>query len=290
MTLLQRMASTRTVCFRLAVSALLLWLAAPLAAQEKHLEILRGKLQAELERIVDEYEGVAGVHLVDLTSGDRFGVNDELLFPQASTIKVPMLLELFRRAESEPGLLRRRGRRHRGGADRRERRVAASHRRRVFSLPGGPRDLHDRLLGQHVHQRAHRRAGDGRGQRALGFARGPAHAAGAQDATAGGVRARRREPVDAPRRGADHGADRELRSADEQDRLCARARDPRDLQGRTHTEPGAETGADRVQARWHHRGGDRMGVGGCARPPLRDLGDVQLRRQRRRGGWRRSRP
>lgn len=49
MTLLQRMASTRTVCFRLAVSALLLWLAAPLAAQEKHLEILRGKLQAELE-------------------------------------------------------------------------------------------------------------------------------------------------------------------------------------------------------------------------------------------------
>ena len=59
-------------------------------------------------RGVDEYEGVAGVHLVDLTSGDRFAVNDELLFPQASTIKVPMLLELFRRAESEPGLLRRR--------------------------------------------------------------------------------------------------------------------------------------------------------------------------------------
>ena len=108
MTLLERMTSTRTVRFGLAVTALLLWLAAPLAAQEKHLEILRGKLQAELERIVDEYEGVAGVHLVDLTSGDRFGVNDELLFPQASAIKVPILLELFRRAELEPGLLRRR--------------------------------------------------------------------------------------------------------------------------------------------------------------------------------------
>ena len=102
------MASTRAVCFRLAVSALLLWLAAPLAAQEKHLEMLGGKLQAELERIVDEYEGVAGAHLLDLTSGDRFGVNDELLFPQASAIKVPILLELFRRAESEPRLLRRR--------------------------------------------------------------------------------------------------------------------------------------------------------------------------------------
>ena len=81
MRLLQRMASARTLYFRLAVSALLLWLAAPLAAQEKHLEILGGKLQAELERIVDAYEGVAGVHLVDLTSGDRFGVNDELSVP-----------------------------------------------------------------------------------------------------------------------------------------------------------------------------------------------------------------
>ena len=206
MTLLQRMASTRTVCSRLAVSALLLWLAAPLAAQEKHLEILGGKLQAELERIVDGYEGVAGVHLVDLTSGDRFGVNDELLFPQASAIKVPILLELFRRAESEPGLLRRRvdmtDAVRTGGSGV----TASSHRRRDLPLVGGPRDLHDRLLGQHGHQRAHRRAGDGRRQRALGVARGRAHAAGAQDATAGGVGARRREPVHAPRRGADHGA------------------------------------------------------------------------------------
>ena len=108
MTLLQRMASIRTVCLCLAVSALLLWLAAPLAAQQEHLEILRGKLQAELESIVDDYEGVAGVHLLDLTSGDRFRVNDELQFPQASAIKITILLELFRRAESEPGLLRHR--------------------------------------------------------------------------------------------------------------------------------------------------------------------------------------
>ena len=171
MRLLQRMASTRTLCF-LAVSALLLWLAAPLAAQEKHLEILRGKLQSELERIVDEYEGVAGVHLVDLTSGDRFGVNDDLLFPQASAIKIPILLELFRRAESEPGLLRRRvditDEVRTGG----ERRPASSHRRRGLPFAGGPRDLPDRLLGQHGHQRAHRCAGDGRDQRALGLARG----------------------------------------------------------------------------------------------------------------------
>jgi beta-lactamase class A len=95
---------------RLACTVLLGLLVTPFAlrAQEAHLEVLRGKLQAELERIVDDYEGVAGVHLVDLTSGDRFAVRDDWLFPQASAIKVPILLELFRRAESEPTLLRRR--------------------------------------------------------------------------------------------------------------------------------------------------------------------------------------
>lgn len=79
-----------------------------LSAQDEHLAILREKLQAELTAIVDDYEGIAGVHVLDLTSGDRFAVQDDLLFPQASAIKVPILLELFRRAEEDPGILRRR--------------------------------------------------------------------------------------------------------------------------------------------------------------------------------------
>lgn len=80
----------------------------PAEAQEEHLSILRAKFQAGLEAIVHDYEGVAGLHVVDLTTGERFAVRDEMVFPQASAIKVPILLELFRRAESEPGLLRRR--------------------------------------------------------------------------------------------------------------------------------------------------------------------------------------
>lgn len=99
-------ALTSRMAISLAVSAI--FLISPLTAQEEHLALLRGKLQAELEGIVDGYEGVAGAHLVDLTSGDRFRVNDDLVFPQASAIKIPILLELFRRAESESGLLRRR--------------------------------------------------------------------------------------------------------------------------------------------------------------------------------------
>jgi beta-lactamase class A len=45
---------------------------------------------------------------LDLTTGDRFAADDELLFPQASAIKIPILLEFFRRAETDPGILSKR--------------------------------------------------------------------------------------------------------------------------------------------------------------------------------------
>jgi beta-lactamase class A len=77
-------------------------------AQDEHRQILRDKFQNGLEEIVGAYEGVAGIHIIDLTDGSRFAVSDELVFPQASAIKVPILLELFRRAEAEPGLLSKR--------------------------------------------------------------------------------------------------------------------------------------------------------------------------------------
>jgi beta-lactamase class A len=80
----------------------------PAISQEMHLDILGAKLQSDLQAIVDDYEGVAGLHVVDLTSGDRWAIRDELQFPQASAIKIPILLELFRRAESEPELLGKR--------------------------------------------------------------------------------------------------------------------------------------------------------------------------------------
>jgi beta-lactamase class A len=80
----------------------------PLRAQEEHLAILKDKLQSELAQIVDGYEGVVGLHLIDLTTGDRFAIRDEMVFPQASAIKIPILIELFRRAEEDPDLLGRR--------------------------------------------------------------------------------------------------------------------------------------------------------------------------------------
>lgn len=89
------------------------WLAAHGASQAagtqtEHLVHLRNRFARELEETVRGCDCVAGVHVVDLRTGDRFGVRDTLVFPQASAIKVPILLELFRRAEAEPDLLRRR--------------------------------------------------------------------------------------------------------------------------------------------------------------------------------------
>lgn len=78
-----------------------------LAAQEVHRALLDEKLEQRLQALVEGYDGVAGVHVVDLTEGTRFAVNDTLVFPQASAIKIPLLLELFRRAGEEPGLLAR---------------------------------------------------------------------------------------------------------------------------------------------------------------------------------------
>lgn len=77
-------------------------------AQEPHRQMLGDKLRAELEAVASDFAGVAGIQVVDLTSGERFGVNEALVFPQGSAIKIPILLELVRRGEAEPGLLARR--------------------------------------------------------------------------------------------------------------------------------------------------------------------------------------
>src|SRR5215208_7246307 len=75
--------------------------------QAAHREILRAKFTRDLQRVADNYSGVLGVASVDLsdsTSQALVGVNKDMVFPQASAIKIPILIELYRRAEAEPGL------------------------------------------------------------------------------------------------------------------------------------------------------------------------------------------
>lgn len=68
-------------------------------AQADHLQQLSRKYQATLDEIARDVAGVMGIAVVDLTTGDSFGVNRTLVFPQGSSIKVALLIELFRQAE-----------------------------------------------------------------------------------------------------------------------------------------------------------------------------------------------
>ena len=61
---------------------------------------LTAKFRERLSQIAQSTDGVVGVSVIDLVSGERFGVNDTLVFPQGSAIKIPILVELFRQADA----------------------------------------------------------------------------------------------------------------------------------------------------------------------------------------------
>ena len=64
-----------------------------------HRDQLATKFRTDLQRLATATSGVVGISVVDLSSGQRFDVNDSLIFPQGSAIKIPILIELFRRAD-----------------------------------------------------------------------------------------------------------------------------------------------------------------------------------------------
>ncbi|MBC3539282.1 serine hydrolase [Rufibacter sediminis] len=69
-------------------------------AQNSPKEQLRQKTEKQLRDLLEKSPALTGLAVVDLTSGETFGVNQEMVFPQASAIKVPILLEVYRQAQS----------------------------------------------------------------------------------------------------------------------------------------------------------------------------------------------
>lgn len=80
-------------------AAVLLLIATSGMAQDAHREILADKFQEGIERIADELPGVLGVAVVDIDGGRTFGVNEGLVFPQGSAIKVALLTSMYVRQE-----------------------------------------------------------------------------------------------------------------------------------------------------------------------------------------------
>ena len=83
--------------FALAPLCVLLWVYFA-GAQDENRAVLRRKLGAEIEKIAGSHDGVMGVAIKDLTTGEEILINDQLNFPTGSSIKIPILIELHKQA------------------------------------------------------------------------------------------------------------------------------------------------------------------------------------------------
>lgn len=70
------------------------------AAPNERAAELRAKTAKQLEQLSASFDGVMGIAAKDLTSGETFHVNADMVFPQASAIKIPVLIELYRQAQA----------------------------------------------------------------------------------------------------------------------------------------------------------------------------------------------
>jgi beta-lactamase class A len=88
----------RKHAWTLAIAGLLLLgLGAPARAQNAPLQAAyRAKMQSQLSAVADHLNGVMGYVIKDLKTGESFERNPDVVFPQASSIKLTILLELLR--------------------------------------------------------------------------------------------------------------------------------------------------------------------------------------------------
>jgi len=82
------------------VAVCLLAIVCAVQAQDHNRAILQRKLTTEIEKIANAHDGVMGVAIKDLTTGEEIMVNDEFVFPTGSSIKVPVLIELLKQASA----------------------------------------------------------------------------------------------------------------------------------------------------------------------------------------------
>lgn len=74
------------------------FLTLPVLAQNSFLQLLRQKTENDLQRIITASPSVLGYMALDLTTGESFAFNENLVFPQGSAIKIPVLMEVYKQA------------------------------------------------------------------------------------------------------------------------------------------------------------------------------------------------
>ena len=68
----------------------------PIGAQPAAQSLLLSKTTARIEALAASLRGVMGVAAIDLTTGETLHVNENYVFAQASSIKIPILLQVLR--------------------------------------------------------------------------------------------------------------------------------------------------------------------------------------------------
>lgn len=61
-------------------------------------QVVKAKTQAELDRVLSDVKGILGFAAMDFVRGDRFAAHEQIQFPQASAIKIPILMEVYKQA------------------------------------------------------------------------------------------------------------------------------------------------------------------------------------------------
>ncbi|MGH7492980.1 MAG: serine hydrolase [bacterium] len=85
----------------LALTVMMFCLAQSLSfAQPENVQLVRVKTEARLQEIANGVRGAMGIAVIDLKNGDRFGLHENMLFPQGSAIKIPVLMEVFKQAQT----------------------------------------------------------------------------------------------------------------------------------------------------------------------------------------------
>ena len=70
-----------------------------IALSQSAREILKQKTERHLHEIVNSSPSLTGMMAVDLTTGDSFAINPDIVFAQASAIKIPILMEVYKQAK-----------------------------------------------------------------------------------------------------------------------------------------------------------------------------------------------
>jgi len=87
--------------FQLIFLCLLLIVYSNSYAQVSARDILKQKTEKDLQTIIASSASLTGLMAIDLTSGESIGINQGITFTQASAIKIPILMEVYKQAHEK---------------------------------------------------------------------------------------------------------------------------------------------------------------------------------------------